>query len=102
MRQHLVIISKSNVDYQMANANKKRKMNDKDLEQELIAILSQTSTDVSQSTDRLTAISAYLLLKAGRRVEHSALLLLILTIVLASSMLIVVLILAYTLGLFTI
>jgi hypothetical protein len=74
----------------------KKKVDEKDLEQQMMDLLSQSSQSGAAAT---SAISAYLLFRAAKRLERYSLFLLIVTIVLAAGILVLGLVLAYYAGL---
>jgi hypothetical protein len=85
---------------QSGGARKKDKLIEKELEKELSDLLNQTagSSDSEKKLERMSAISAYLLLRTGKKIERFSLALLIMTIVFAVSIVSFVLILAYIYG----
>jgi hypothetical protein len=77
-------------------------LSEKELERELTSLLSEpastTESESRQRLERISTITAYLLLQAGKRIERSSLALLVMVVILASSLVSFLLIIAYLLG----
>jgi hypothetical protein len=85
-------------------SKEKRKISEKELEQELINLFSEQTQPSNEAESankmaRIQAITAYLLLRSGKRMERVSYALLIFTVVLAATMAGFALLLAYFLGL---
>jgi hypothetical protein len=74
----------------------KKVINEKDLERQMIDLLSQPNQNPAGAT---AAISAFMLFRAAKRLQRYSIFLLIVTIVLAGSILLLGVVLAYYIGL---
>lgn len=74
----------------------KKKIDEKDLEQQMIDQLTQSNQSGPAAA---SAISAFMLFRAAKRLERYSIFLLIVTVILAGSILLLGLVLAYYVGL---